>query len=191
MNERDPRLIGLKSAAAAMVFALCGGSSSVALLPHFPDVHVGFLLIFSLPFAAVCVLLFMRTGAGVMAGLLMSLVVWPVSFMAANAVGIERIDDRLPGCVGGLVGALGLALCASIGNRSFLSAKYLAICAVIGSTAGLAFASWLKLYYATDINRGPMANPPVPMVAFAIWQTSVGTYLYAIHLTASRRAKLD
>jgi hypothetical protein len=64
--------------------------------------------------------------------------------------------------------------------------KYFVIGALLGSISGLSFASWTQLYYATDLNLGPMAGPPTPIIAFAIWQASVGTYLYWICLHAKQ-----
>jgi hypothetical protein len=182
MNGNDAQLFGLKCIAGAILFALCGGLSA-ALLQQFPSVPGDLYYLFPIPFAALCTLLFMRKPKGLLVAVLM-VTVWPVAFAVAFEVGAERADYRLPGCVGGLVGALGLVLCASICHRSFLSLKYLAIAALIGSTFGLAFSSWTRLYYATDLNRGPSANQLAPMYAFAIWQACVGTYLYGLYLIA-------
>jgi hypothetical protein len=113
-------------------------------------------------------------------------VVWQIAFGIAHFLGMDRADYRLPGCVGGLVGALGLVLCVSIGERSLFSVKHFIIGALVGSFSGLSFASWTQLDYATDLNRGPMAGPPTPMNAFAIWQAAVGTYLYWISLHAKQ-----
>lgn len=176
MNGNGSLLSALKCAAVAILLAACGAWSSSVLLPSFPG---RFDLFFPIPFAVLCTLLFMRTKIAPLAAFLMCFV-WYLALLVANFVGMGRHDYRLPGCVGSLVGAIGLLLCAAISNRSLFSIKHFVIGALIASIAGLSFASWTQMYYAFDLNRGPAGAPPPPIHAFAIWQAMIGTYLYAL-----------
>jgi hypothetical protein len=124
----------------------------------------------------VCALLFLRTVRLIFAAALIILV-WPIAFAVADFFGMEFGDVMSPACVGGLIGGLGLVLCVSICQRRVFSPKYLLGGAVVGFVSALSFAPWLKSFYS-NINGYP--SQPLLLLAFAIWQAAVGTYLYAI-----------
>jgi hypothetical protein len=187
MSGNDLLLRGLKCAAVAILFAVSGRLSASLCLPHFPDGPHGLFYLFPVPFALLCIVLFMRSVQAVCA--LPIPMIWLLAYWAANFIGTASGDDLLPGFVGGLVGALGLVLCVSIGHPPF-SFKRFAIGALVGLISGLSFASWVEAYHATDVNRGPLAGPPTPIHAFAIWQASMGTYLYVLSLTKQNSGAL-
>ena len=176
-SENDLLLKGLKCAAVAILFAACGGWSALFCLPHFPDGPGSLPYLFPVPFTLLCAILFLPSVQALCA--LPMPVVWLIAYFAANFAGMSSGDARLPGCVGGLVGALGLVLCVSIGYPPFWLKRF-AVGGLVGLISALPFASWVQAYHATDFNRGPAANPPAPTYAFAIWQASMGTYLYLL-----------
>jgi hypothetical protein len=181
MNE-DSLLAGLKVVSIAVLFAASGAFSSYFLLSDFPD---RFEFIFPLPFALLCTVLFMRKAEAVFAIALVD-IIWLISSFAANAVGMWIPLSPLPGFVGGSIGGLGLVLCAVVCHPSLFSLKRAAYGSLIGSIAGLAFAPWTQIYmvqhYGDNINR--VFPKTVPILAFAIWQAAVGTYLYLISRNA-------
>jgi hypothetical protein len=174
----------LKVAPVAILFAACGALSSFWLLPDFPD-HFEF--IFPLPFALVCTALFMRKVGAVFAIALMD-IVWLISSFVANALGMWTNLSPLPGFVGGSIGGFGLVLCAAICHPSAFSLNRVAYGGLIGAIAGLAFTSWTQIYmaqnYGDNINR--VFPKTVPILAFALWQAAMGTYLYVIVKESAR-----
>jgi len=182
MNE-DSLLAGLKVVSVAILFAACGALSSYLLLPDFPR---RFEFIFPLPFALLCSVLFMRKAEAVFA-IALAEIVWLISSFAAFVAGTDSNLSPLPGFVGGSIGGLGLVLCAVISHPSVFSLKRLAYGGLIGSLSGLAFTSWTQIYmeqhYGDNVNR--VFPKTVPILAFAIWQAAVGTYLYLISRNAT------
>ena len=169
---------GLKVVAVAFLFAACGALSSYWLLPDFPD---RWELLFPLPFALLCTVVFMRKAEAVLA-IALAEMVWLISSFAAHALGMWTNLSPLPGFGGGLVGGLGLVVFAAICHPYMSSLKRLAYGGLIGSLTGLAFTPWTHIYmvqhYGSNINR---AFPKtVPILAFAVWQAAMGTYLYVI-----------
>lgn len=186
MNE-ETLLAGLKSCSVAVLFAACGAGSSATLLPHFPN---KFELGFAIPFALLCALLFMRMRRAVFAVPLM-IAVWLISSFAAFSVGMSTHASLFPGMVGGFIGALGLVLCVAICYPSLFSMKYLAFGALIGFLCGALFGPWARVYMATEFSMSTNPDVPLsqmPVMAFAVWQAAVGTYLYALCLYAKRKA---
>jgi hypothetical protein len=189
MSGNDLLLSGLKCAAVAILFAICGGWSASRCFPYFPpDSLVGLLDLFPVPFAVLCIVLFLHKVRAVCAAPMP--IVWLVAYSVADFLGTVRRGDFVPGCVGGLVGGLGLVLCVSIGNRASFSLMRLTVGGLVGSISGWSFAPWVHAYYAYDLNRGPLAGPPTPGYAFAIWQFAMGTYLYGLSLV-KRDAPVD
>jgi len=103
--------------------------------------------------------------------------IWPVSLRAAGMAMVNGgryfspHDVLSPACVGGLIGGVGLVLCASVCCGRLLSPKYILGGAIVGSLSALSFVPWL---------RSDMNSYPSQLLAFAIWQGAVGTYLYTI-----------
>lgn len=158
-------------AAVAILFGMCGAVSAGFLLPGFPD-HL--CIWFPIPFALLCGLLFMRTL------LLVPIVwvVWTVSYMAAFVAGFSELPPA-PGCAGGLLGALGLMFCSAVCRKELFSSKYFIRAAVVGVISGFPFTFWASFYLSKVTVDHAAASKP-PLLAFAIWQAAVGTYLYAI-----------
>jgi hypothetical protein len=90
----------------------------------------------------------------------------------------------LPGCLGGLIGGLGLVLCVGTCYRRLLSPRYLLRGAAIGTLAALPFALWAWLFMRQDYGSRNVAP-----FAFAIWQAAMGRYLYAICTDADKKAQ--
>ena len=125
----------------------------------------------------------MRTPEAILAIPLMN-VVWLTSLLAAVSLGMSNPDNHIePGCIGGLIGGVGLVLCAAICYRSLFSLKYFLIGALLGSLAGISFLPWTQAF---DPNRGTGHGP---MIAFAIWEAAMGTYLYVLCSQAKRRVE--
>ena len=173
--------VGLQIVAVTILFAACGALSSIPELSTFPN---RFDPIFPIPFALLCALLWMRSIIGAFAFSLM-IVVWLTSSSAAFFVGMSSHSFLHPGVVGGLPGSLGLVLCAAICYPSLFSLRHFAIGALVGSLAGLAFEPWSKAYMSAVGSSAPRGDPP--WAAFALWETAVGTYLYAICARRMRR----
>ena len=143
MSGNDLLLCGLKCAAVAILFAVCGGWSASLCFPQFPPTNLdGLLGLYPVPFAVLCIVLFLRNVRAVCA--VPMPIVWLVAYGVANFLGMDSQDDLLPGCVGGLVGGLGLVLCVSVGQSPFFSVKRFAIGALVGSISGLSFAPWVQ-----------------------------------------------
>ena len=159
-------------ATVAASFAICGAISAAFLLSGFPD-HL--CIWFPIPFAVFCGLLCMRTLF-----LLLPIVwlVWIVSNLAAFVVGFSGWPPA-PGCVGGLLGALGLMFCTAACHKQLFSRKYFIRAAVIGTLGGIPFTPWVSFYLSNMTVDHASASKP-PLLAFAIWQGAIGTYLYAI-----------
>ena len=172
----------LRYVGVALLFAICGTMSATHLLSSGwepTQVH----MMFAVPFALLCAVLFLRTGRIILAAPLM-IAVWVAACVAATWTGMARAQDVFsPVYVGGIVGGLGLVLCASICYWRLILPKYLFGGAVIGAVSALPFAPWLRLY-TSHLNSPP---PTPPLLAFAIWQAAVGTYLYAICTEASEK----
>jgi hypothetical protein len=180
---RHPIPASLRYVGVALLFAICGDLSAEHLLSGFPDHWVTMLPI---PFAVLCVVLFLRTWRAVFAVPLI-VAVWLASSWVADFVGMDSRYDLAPGCVGGLIGGIGLVLCVSTCYGRLISPKYLFGGAVIGSVGALAFAPWVTLFKSHLNSYTP--NPP--LLAFAIWQAAMGTYLYAICTNADKKAQAE
>ena len=177
----------LRYGGVAVTFAICGAGSSILLLA--PD-RDGFLYaiipkLLPVPFALLCTLLFLRMWRALFAIPLIAAVWFVAKFTAVSlAVRLGTVGDREAVCVGGLIGGLGLVLCVSTCYGRLLSPKYLFCGAVIGCFSALSFAPWLRTTYPNS--DGP---DPLFLLAFAIWQAAVGTYLYAICTAANQEAQ--
>jgi hypothetical protein len=83
-------------------------------------------------------------------------------------------------CLAGFAGGLGVALADSICHRKLVAPKNLSGAALIGTLAALPFGFWFHGYQA------PWHAP----CSFAIWQASVGTYLYYVCTDGRKSAEM-
>jgi len=72
-----------------------------------------------------------------------------------------------------------LMFCSAVCRKELFSSKYYIRAAVIGAVGGIPFTSWAS-FYLSNIRGNPANASKPPVLAFAIWQAVVGTYLYAI-----------
>lgn len=174
----------------AIAFALCGVFTARFLDDGSLDRPGTFL---PAPFALLCALLFLHKVRAVLAVPLM-FAVWKASYIAAWAagVGLGRNDYLfspeflLPGALGGLIGGLGLVLCAATCYCRLFSIEYLFGGSLVGGISGAAFAPWLQSL-KVDMG-GSLGSQADLQLAFAIWDAAVGTYLYAICTGVSKRS---
>jgi hypothetical protein len=164
---------------AALLFAICGAWSA-----HLLTIEADWAVFaFPVPFALLCVVLFLRTAKAILI-VPLNLVVWLAAHVTAVAVALEVGNDSsfFPMCLAGLVGGLGLALCAGIAHRPMLSLRHLIVAAVVGCAGGAAFGPWLDAHL-DSLRPGGLPDPLKPLrlqYACAIWQTAIGTYLYTV-----------
>jgi len=173
-TARNAARFALKCSSTFILFALCGAGSAVISFDHFPEGS----FLFPLPFAILCAVLFLRRV--VIVPLIM--VVWYFSYFCALETGIVLpIDIGLlrsagPCIVGGLIGGVGLVLCASSCIRWLASAKYIATGATVGIFSGLSFLPSVE-HFKLNVNQGFVRTP---VLAFAFWEAMMGTYLYTV-----------
>lgn len=169
----------------ALLFAICGALSAAYLLPsRFPD-RVPMIL--PIPFALLCALLFLHTLRAVFAVPLI-VAVWLIAYSVTFFVGFLGASIvPVPLFLGGFISGIGLVLCVSTCRRRLLSRKYIFRGAKISTIGALAFAPWLWSFLANLNNY----RPPqwLLICAFAIWQATVGTYLYAIYTGIAKGAQ--
>ena len=161
------RVIGVAAA-----FGLCGYLSAAYLLSEWPGRRS---LMLPVPFALLCALLFLHKAQVAVAAPLM-VGVWLVANHVATFV-LFRTDVVSAACGAGLIGGLGLALCVSLCYRRVRTWRHLFVAALVGNLSSLPFVPWMNLYVSHYDPIG--ANPKAPPLAFAVWQATVGTYLYA------------
>jgi len=80
-------------------------------------------------------------------------------------------SDAIPVLVGGALGGLGITLSCAVQYRQLLSRLRLIGGALVGGLAALPFSSLVAPFGQPDRHR--------VVLAFAIWEAAVGTYLYA------------
>ncbi len=165
---------GLRYAGVAVLFAICGTCSPIYDARSFGEGPPPLML--PVPFALLCALLFLRQWRAIIAVPLM-VAVWVAAYTFGYFLGWASPVLLGPGC-GGFIGGGGLVLCAAICHRRLLSRENVFRGAVIGSVSGLAFAPWAGVHYM-QLNFEPPKGPAL-LLAFAIWQAAVGTYLYAV-----------
>ena len=150
------RLIGV-----ALLFALCFCVVSRLLGDYVWGPGISFALC--------CALLFLHSWRAVFA----------VPLMAALYIGSIWVFLSTPKSFGihyyvsGLVGGVGLVLCAAICYPRLLSPRYLCCGGALGAICALPFERWSD------------------STSTAIWQAVVGTYLYAICTRVNRKAMHD
>jgi hypothetical protein len=154
----------------ALTFAVTGALSS-QLLPFHGSFDIWRLCVPPVPFALLSALLFLRTPKAVLI-VPLNVAVWLVAYFTVMlpAPFKPRVSVYLLMLAGGLVGGVGLVLCAAIHHHDLLGWRYLVAGGLIGGLAALPFGVC-------------PCSPPVEscfLYSFAIWQAAVGTYLYAI-----------
>lgn len=162
-------------AGVAALYAVCGAVSSVlaafgtSLVWKWPLNATEALT--PMPFALLSGALLLGTTWKTVPAVLVTCAAW----LAAHSIAVRTVNIGSPYfgfCLAGLAGGLGVALADSICRPKLLAPKHLAAAALIGSAAGLPFGAWAM--------RSESATYLAYMGSFAIWQASVGTYLYAV-----------
>ncbi len=138
------------------------------------------MFLLPVPFALLCILLFLRTSKAILTVPLQA-AVWIAAFWSAMwANGSLLPVHHAPMLLAGFIGGFGVAASCGICKRRLLSPRHLIGAAVIGVVAALPFEFWLS---ATRYQGNGPADPLQPArlhCSFAIWQAVVGTYLYTV-----------
>jgi hypothetical protein len=188
----------LSYVAVSILFAVSGAlSSRIVNFDGNIDFGRDFLLpLVALPFGVLCMLILVRSIKPVVI-LPLIVAVWLAAFWTATAMSVRStVLDNLPTlaayipmCTAGLIGGLGLALFLAIHRRGVLAWRYLIGAAIAGSVSSLPFGFWLDTRQASE--TGPSSAMDIAC-AFAIWQATMGTYLYSVYSRlkgAEERAK--
>ena len=177
VSQESLRYVGV-----ALLFAACGALSARMFLQpsDFPPMQSRMQLVFPLPFALLCSLLFMRTWR-----LVFIIPSMFVAWLAVTATAISTWASMggfahpvLPGCAGGLVGGLAITASAGISQSRLLSLPHLAAGCVIGGIAAAPLGFWLDLVEQSSLGV---------MLSFGVWQAAMGTYLYAACANAKKK----
>lgn len=175
----SPTRVVIRYAIVTAMFAACGAASTPLLLPQ-GWTH---LVVFAVPFALLCGGLCLRRTRAAFLAVPLIVGFWLLSYCSTVMLALQVAQQRgagipawAPFCVGGLVGGLGIVLCASICHPRLLSSwDYLLSGGAVGAAAGLAFVPSLATFY-TD----PFESTPPHAAAFAVWQAAMGALLYGI-----------
>jgi hypothetical protein len=172
----------LSHVGVAILFAISGALSSLVF--NFGDSLWPPLALplVALPFGVMSVLIVVRSSE---AFLILPLIVavWIAAFYSILAMYgrpliyvLPVMDGYFRMCAVGLIGGLGLALSFAIHRRGLLAGRYLIGAAIAGAVSALPFGFWL----ATG-NAGEKSSSSVIGLAcaFAVWQATMGTYLYS------------
>ena len=166
------RLLTLVGVAA--LFAGCGAGSALFVWRYGHLAASG--LVYPLSFPLLCALLFMRTRKALLACPLMIaaelVAAAAAAYLILVALVLHILSDAIPVLVGGALGGLGITLSCAVQYRQLLSRSRLIGAALIGGLAALPFSSLVAPFGRPD--------PRLVVLAFAIWEAAVGTYLYAI-----------
>jgi hypothetical protein len=171
-NVRIGKLLGV-----AALYALGGVLS--AYLPDWAErVFKGFALsagdvLTPLAFALISAALFLRSWKAVLA-VPLNCAAWVAAYHIAVQVygsgGLYFGRAYFATCLAGLAGGLGVALADSICCTRLLAPIRLIAAGFIGAVAGLPFG------FSVGNGNVPWVSP----CSFAIWQASMGTYLYYV-----------
>lgn len=174
MSQGIPKRVGV-----AILFAVSGAWSSQFCV----DGKDRLIVTLPIPFALLSTLLFWRSIRAILI-VPAVVVVWLAAYMGAMAAGMEMgivygiLSDYVPMVFGGLIGGFGLSLCAGIFHGR-LRWREVGGTSIAGMISALAFGPWLASLYS-HLNGAQDPVQPVRLkYAFAIWQATVGTYLYA------------
>jgi hypothetical protein len=178
-----------KSLRAAILFAVGGALAFLLsnfihpMLPRWARLQgITDLTVIPIPFAVLSAVLFLRTWKA-LAAVPLNVMVWFVAY-AISRQGSDRAQDNFWILVAGVVGGVGVALSDSVCCPHLLSPKRLSLVAFIGFVAAVPFAA-LK---ANALIIGSPAIGVLILCAFALWQASVGTYLYIV---CTQRERMD
>jgi hypothetical protein len=171
----------------AALYALGGVLS--AYLPDWAErVFKGFALsagdvLTPLAFALISAALFLRSWRAV-AAVPLNCAAWVAAYHIAVRVygsgGLYFGKAYFATCLAGLAGGLGVALADSICCTRLLAPIRLIAAGFIGAVVGLPFG------FSVDNGNVPWVSP----CSFAIWQASVGTYLYYVCTQSRQRAEV-
>jgi len=152
---------------AVFLFGLCGAASS--LFFYGGESWHNYLV--PIPFGIACALLFLRS-TWVIFVVPLYIVVWLVALNVAKRMDMSVSSHSIyvPMCIAGLIGGFGVCLASGIVRRCLLSLRHLLGASVIGCVLALPFGLDLTDWHAQMLQ---------PWLQFAIWQSGVGTYLYA------------
>jgi len=166
------RLLTLVGVAA--LFAGCGAGSALFVWRYGHLAASG--LVYPLSFPLLCALLFMRTRRAFLACPLMIaaeiVAVYVTVCLGLAAMGLRIESWAIPVFVGGATGGVGVTLSCAVPYRQVLSRSRLLGAALVGGLAALPFSA-----VAIPFGR---PDQRLAVLAFAIWEAAVGTYLYAI-----------
>lgn len=82
-----------------------------------------------------------------------------------------------PCILGGLIGGVGLVVCAWVCISAIFSIKHFAGGAIVGACTALTFEPSIAQY---ELHLNGRGDPPTPTASFALWQAAMATYLFAI-----------
>ena len=182
--------VPLRYVGVVIMFAACG-CLSAAIPAHGQKTM---LLLVPIPFALLCARLFPRMRPLVVAVPLI-IIAFPIAVVAAQvavaiSLAVEMSPTPDPFFVGGFVGGLSVVYFFAACDERLLSSKYVLGGAVVGCLSVLLFESALWFWSRIRIAHVDIAHRDKEMflLLVAIWQASLGTYLYAICAQADRRA---
>ncbi len=158
-----------KALGVTALFALCGAFSSW----FYEEGNPAWLVILPVPFAWVCVIIFACRATAAIVTVLLIALVWLIACVSSVFSFTHLGGYYLAICIGGVIGGLGVALSLSIGH--VFRWRYVIGAALIGCLAALPFGL-LVGSEAADPNRPHFVHLAL---CFAIWQSAVGSYLYA------------
>ncbi len=186
----------LKLTGVVLLFEACGVLSSLLMFQdsntaaarlYDCEFRLRLFLAVPLPFAVLCLLLLIAPVRRPILALFLNIAIWFVAYGLSFALGMGTGGHHpfVAMCAGGIVGGLGVTLCAAIGHRGLLSIKHLVTIATIGGLSALPFGYWLD----ADQNHPDPLQPIYFRLGFVAWQAAVGTYLYAVCTRASKKAQ--
>jgi hypothetical protein len=156
----------LKLIIAALLFAGAGALTELLAGTPLTKTFLG-VAPAVLPFAILAALLCVRPALLMPLVAILICAVWAGAFWLA--VAFDRGDSYLNMFAAGLVGGLGVAVATSIGCRRLIHVRPLCLLTVTGTLAAAPF-HWQAF---------PQEDAAM-ICAFAIWQSAVGTLLYAL-----------
>ncbi len=167
-------------------FALCGVWSAQV----FPAQDKHPALLFPLPFAGLCAILFLRTsGWRLIWSVSLSLPVYWIAYAVALILAPPSGWLYFPPlCAGGFVGGAGLALSFGLSDRRLLARRLVLRAGAVGALSALGFLAWFVPRMSNGWS-GPQVEPDPGLLryGFAAWQAGVGTYFYTVCRGATPR----
>ncbi len=163
----------LALAGVAALFACCGAGSALFVWRYRHVAAPG--LVYPLSFPLLCALLFIRTRRALLACPLMivagCVAVTVTAYLVLVMLGFHIASSVIPVSAGGAVCGVGLTLSCAVQYRQLLSRSRLLGAALVGGLAALPFSTVVVPFGRPE--------PDLAVLASAIWEAAVGTYLYA------------